>query len=91
MDRDRESCVRKRAHELWREAGSPDGQDLQHWLQAERELSGRASDPLGFPDRPQPPGDAADKIHSAGWDDAHDAEPMPSKRAMHQAPVKKGF
>jgi len=30
-----------RAHQLWRESGSRHGEDLNHWLQAERELLSR--------------------------------------------------
>ena len=30
--------IRKRAHQLWEEAGRPNGSDVEHWLQAEKEL-----------------------------------------------------
>ena len=30
--------IRKRAHQLWEEAGRPNGSDVDHWLQAEKEL-----------------------------------------------------
>lgn len=33
-------AISRRAYELWEQDGKPDGNDLQHWLQAERELSG---------------------------------------------------
>lgn len=88
-DREHETCIRKRAHELWREAGSPEGQDLQHWLEAERELSGRASDPLGFPDRPHPPGEAEGKLHGSAPDDMQEAEP--AAKGAARRPAKKGF
>jgi hypothetical protein len=29
--------IEKRAHEIWLAAGCPHGEDLGHWLQAERE------------------------------------------------------
>jgi hypothetical protein len=32
--------VRKRAFELWLERGCPEGRDVEHWLLAERELTG---------------------------------------------------
>jgi len=32
--------VRQRAFTLWEAAGKPHGQDLDHWLQAEREIIG---------------------------------------------------
>ena len=30
--------IRKRAHQLWEEAGRPNGSDVDHWLRAEKEL-----------------------------------------------------
>ena len=39
MNDDREAKVRARAYERWEQAGRPDGQDLQNWLDAERELA----------------------------------------------------
>jgi CheY-like chemotaxis protein len=32
------SDIRLRAYELWQRVGGPEGQDTEHWLQAEREL-----------------------------------------------------
>lgn len=32
--------VAKRAYEIWQSQGSPHGQDQEHWLLAERELTG---------------------------------------------------
>jgi hypothetical protein len=34
-----EEETKRRAHELWEEAGRPEGRDLEFWLGAERELS----------------------------------------------------
>jgi hypothetical protein len=34
--------VSHRAFELWQQAGQPQGRDLEHWLQAEEELRGKA-------------------------------------------------
>jgi hypothetical protein len=34
-----EHHVRARAFHIWRELGEPDGQDVNHWLQAEQELT----------------------------------------------------
>lgn len=31
--------IRQRAHQLWIAAGSPDGEDEAHWLQAQAELT----------------------------------------------------
>ncbi len=33
----REDRVRNRAYRIWQEAGSPDGADLDHWAEAERQ------------------------------------------------------
>ena len=30
--------IAARAYQIWQESGCPDGRDLEHWLQAEREL-----------------------------------------------------
>ena len=40
--------IRIRAHQLWEEAGRPHGHDVDHWLQAEKEmlLNSVASAPL---------------------------------------------
>ncbi len=45
--------IRSRAHQLWEEAGRPEGQADQFWHQAERELSD-ASDGPGEMTRPTP-------------------------------------
>jgi hypothetical protein len=38
--------VSRRAYEIWEQQGRPEGNDLQHWLQAEQELNrGNASQP----------------------------------------------
>ncbi|WP_164876176.1 DUF2934 domain-containing protein [Falsirhodobacter deserti] len=39
MDEERMQRVRDRAHALWEQAGCPDGQDMDHWSQAEREIA----------------------------------------------------
>jgi hypothetical protein len=33
-----EDDIKQRAHELWEQAGRPEGKELDFWLQAEREL-----------------------------------------------------
>ena len=38
----REEETRARAHELWEQAGRPEGRDLEFWLRAEREVSNHA-------------------------------------------------
>lgn len=38
----RDDAVRDRAYELWVAAGSPEGNDLEYWHRAERELAEEA-------------------------------------------------
>jgi hypothetical protein len=38
MSGDREERVRQRAHELWEQAGRPEGQQERHWRQASQEI-----------------------------------------------------
>ena len=40
MDYDQE--VNRRAYELWEAAGGQHGDDLRHWLEAEREVRARS-------------------------------------------------
>lgn len=35
-----EQRIRERAYQLWEQAGRPDGKEVEHWLQAEREIAG---------------------------------------------------
>lgn len=35
---DKDEAIRRRAYEIWQSAGCPDGKDLDHWQQAEREI-----------------------------------------------------
>jgi hypothetical protein len=37
---DQDGQIRQRAYDLWIEAGRPEGQPEQFWLQAEREIAG---------------------------------------------------
>jgi hypothetical protein len=38
MSNDRETGIRQRAHKIWEELGRPEGQEEDHWRQAEAEL-----------------------------------------------------
>jgi len=45
--------IKRRAHELWEQAGRPEGRELEFWHRAERELQGASErgDPAkGTPD-----------------------------------------
>ena len=35
---DNEQRIRERAHAIWERTGRPDGQEAEHWSQAEREI-----------------------------------------------------
>ena len=37
-----QGAIEKRAWEIWQNEGCPTGRELEHWLQAERELSSHA-------------------------------------------------
>lgn len=39
-DTDREERIRERAYSLWIEQGQPEGRDLEHWMEAERNVGG---------------------------------------------------
>ena len=39
LDLTREEKIRRRAYEIYLERGGEPGHDLEHWLQAERELT----------------------------------------------------
>jgi hypothetical protein len=38
MPDDREQAIRERAYTIWEHKGWPEGQSLDHWLQAEAEI-----------------------------------------------------
>jgi hypothetical protein len=38
MDGNRDERLRARAHQIWEQKGRPDGEDAEHWRQAEAEL-----------------------------------------------------
>lgn len=40
------------AHALWIDRGRPEGMDLDHWLEAERQLKGDVRDPLAADELP---------------------------------------
>ena len=41
---DIEEQIKRRAFQLWEEAGCPEGDGTEFWLQAERELKGESND-----------------------------------------------
>lgn len=49
-DVDREARIRQRAFDLWQANGMPEGREMEHWLQAEREVLTAEPDPtMGTP------------------------------------------
>lgn len=48
-----ENMIRERAQWLWHQAGSPEGQDLDFWLQAERDVAAEAGDLGSSDDEPR--------------------------------------
>lgn len=88
-DMDRERRIRERAHRLWQEAGSPDGQQDAHWLQAEHEIDHGAADDSGVEPDDRPNLDAmreAARQRSDGYivntdlEDAEEREAAPGTR-----------
>jgi hypothetical protein len=52
MQKPTEEQIRIRAHELWEQAGKPEGWENEFWRQAERELQG--TDDRGDPAKGSP-------------------------------------
>ncbi|RWJ98118.1 MAG: DUF2934 domain-containing protein [Mesorhizobium sp.] len=42
MTDDRQERIRRRAHEIWEQAGRPEGAHMEHWDQAAAEIDGAA-------------------------------------------------
>ncbi|RWL95836.1 MAG: DUF2934 domain-containing protein [Mesorhizobium sp.] len=42
MTDDRQERIRRRAHEIWEQAGRPEGAHMEHWDQATAEIDGSA-------------------------------------------------
>ncbi|TPN76749.1 DUF2934 domain-containing protein [Mesorhizobium sp. CU2] len=42
MTDDRHERIRQRAHEIWEQAGRPEGAHMEHWEQATAEVDGTA-------------------------------------------------
>ena len=47
MNEDIQHRIRERAQRLWEAEGQPEGREVEHWLEAEREVM--AEDGLGEP------------------------------------------
>ena len=45
MTDDRQDRIRQRAHEIWEQAGRPEGAHQEHWEQATAEIDGATAKP----------------------------------------------
>jgi hypothetical protein len=43
----REERIRKKAYELWEQAGKPEGREADHWAEAERQLNAEDGSAVG--------------------------------------------
>lgn len=50
---DDNELIRLRAYEIWIREGQPEGRELEHWLQARREVLGSAADRDDNPPTPE--------------------------------------
>lgn len=50
---DDNELIRLRAYEIWIREGQPEGRELEHWLQARREVLGAAADRDDPPPAPE--------------------------------------
>ena len=59
MDEQMERKIRDRAHELWLANGQPEGRDLEHWVEAERQIMEEQGqgEPVAAQPEPPAPGD----------------------------------
>ena len=76
MTDDRHERIRQRAHEIWEQAGRPEGAHMEHWDQATAEI-----DAVGKPNK------AAKKTAAAKADKPKAAKA--EKPAKAKAPTKK--
>jgi hypothetical protein len=61
MPNDRERKIRDRAHRLWEDEGRPEGRQLAHWGEAERQVL--AEEAAGW--RPEAPDDVSTETHGS--------------------------
>lgn len=60
---DNNELIRLRAYEIWIREGQPEGRELEHWLQARREVLG--SDAERRDENPSQQAEASDNIKEA--------------------------
>jgi hypothetical protein len=54
MEQAMEDQIRTRAHELWEQAGKPDGREDEFWHEAEKEIKRETTDLSVIAQRPEP-------------------------------------
>jgi hypothetical protein len=54
MDESMKEQIRIRAHELWEQAGRPDGREEEFWYEAERDIKREMEDGSAIAQRPEP-------------------------------------
>jgi hypothetical protein len=54
MDESMKEQIRIRAHELWEQAGRPDGREEEFWYEAERDITREMEDGSAIAQRPEP-------------------------------------
>jgi DUF2934 family protein len=54
MQQAMEDQIRTRAHELWEQAGKPDGREDEFWHEAEKEIKRETADLSVIAQRPEP-------------------------------------
>jgi hypothetical protein len=54
MEKSIEEQIRTRAHELWEQAGKPEGREDEFWHEAEKEIKREAEDLSAIAQRPEP-------------------------------------
>lgn len=69
-----QDAIRARAYALWLNAGRPEGDAVDWWLKAERQLLAEIAPAAAFKDAERPgPIDAAHQVRAAGPDGMRDA------------------
>lgn len=81
--------IRKRAYELWEQAGSPPGREQDFWLRAEQEITGSGAQAASK--KPKPAKKAASpKKQAAAKKPASRAKPKPAEKAASPKNPKTG-
>lgn len=72
--------IRLRAYEIWIREGQPEGRELEHWLQARREILGSPAERRDENSAPENPAPGATPI-----DDAFSTEEQPKGDELRES------